>query len=141
MRLRRILGHNAFINDAETVSLRVGAIACDVARFETLAYMQHREALVEATTLYSDRFLADIAISEEGWIDWLGTKRRQLEDLAVDSIVRLAELHLQSRNAKDALAIAKRAVVINGLREDAHRLVIRAMAATGNKGLRAEALR
>lgn len=135
VRLRRVLGPNVLITDGETVSLQAGSIVCDVSRFETLVREQNCQALVEATKIYKDRFLAGLAISEEGWSDWLRTKRQQLEDLAVDAMVRLAEQYLRSRNAEDALASAKRAIAINGLREDAHRLAIRATAATGNRGL------
>lgn len=135
-RLRRILGQNVLLSDGETVRLQAGAIECDVARFKTLVVRRgNREALAKATELYTDRFFADIAISEEAWTDWLRTERQRLEDFAVDAMVGLAEQHLQSRDFKNALAAAKRAIAINGLREDAHCLAIRAVAETGNKGL------
>jgi TolB-like protein len=134
-RLRCILGPHAFITDGETVSLRTGVIECDVTRFETLVRARDREALIEATELYRDRFLADIVISEEAWTEWLRFESQKLEDLAVDALIALADQHLHSHKAEHALSAAKRAIAINGVREDAHRMVMRAMAATGNRGL------
>ena len=88
--------------------------------------------------LYRDCLLADIAIPEEAWTDWLGVQRQRLEGLALDAMVRLAEQEFQLGNDEPSLKAASRAIVINCLREDAHRLIIRALAAGGR---RADALK
>src|SRR5262249_24550967 len=53
-------------------------------------------------------------------------------------MVSLGEQELQAGNHEQALESASRAVAVNGLREDAHRLILKALAATGRK---AEALK
>jgi DNA-binding SARP family transcriptional activator len=135
VQLRRVLGQDAIVSDGDFISLRASAITSDVSQFEILAREHNREALIEATQFYRGRFLADLAITEEGWTDWLRTERQRLEDLAIEALIRLAEQHLELGNAKDALASAKRAISIEAFREDAHRLAMRAAAATGNRAL------
>ena len=137
-RLRRILGPDAFIVDGETVSLHADAIASDVAQFEALLRDGSREALNKAVGLYKERLLADIAIPEETWTEWLDVQRQRLEGLAADAMIKLGECELQSNNTEQALGPARRALEINNLREDAHRLVMRALAAGGR---RADALK
>jgi len=58
--------------------------------------------------------------------------------LALDAMIRHAEQELQSGSPKQALAAASKAIGFSSLREDAHRLVIRALAAAGR---RADALK
>ncbi len=53
-------------------------------------------------------------------------------------MIKIGEQGLQSGNPELALGVANRAIAINNLREDAHRLVIRALAASGR---RADALK
>ena len=133
-RLRRALGPSALISNGETVSLDPDAIVCDVTRFETLVEHGSRDALAEAVDLYRDRFLADIDIQQEAWTEWLDVQRNRLEGLALDAMIKLGECELQSGNAESALKVAHRALTANNLREDAHRLVIRALAASGRRG-------
>lgn len=102
------------------------------------AALRPRASLVKAIRLYKEAFLVDLAIAEEGWSDWAANERRRLEELAVDAMVQLGEMELSLGRARPALHAAHRALTINNLREDAHRLVLRAMAAAGR---RAEALK
>jgi TolB-like protein/DNA-binding SARP family transcriptional activator len=137
-RLRRVLGEDALITNGEVVSLQPGAIACDVGQFERHLAEGTRDALDAAVGLYRDCLLADIAIPEEAWSEWLGVQRQRLEGLALDAMVRLAEHELQAGNHEPALRAANRAIEISSLREDAHRLVMRVLAAGGR---RADALK
>jgi TolB-like protein/DNA-binding SARP family transcriptional activator len=137
-RLRRTIGPEALVVEGETVSLREGAVACDATRFETLLREGSREALAEAAGLYRDRFLADIVISEEAWTEWADAERQRLESLALDAMIALGDRELELGEHARALAAARRANAISSLREDAHRLAMRALAAGGR---RADALK
>jgi class 3 adenylate cyclase len=137
-RLRRVLGEGALIANGETVSLRSNTIASDVARFETLLRDGGRDALDAAVGLYRDSLLADIVIPEEGWSGWLNIHRQRFEGLALDAMVKLGEQELQLGHQEPALKVANRAIAISNLREDAHRLAIRALVASGR---RADALK
>jgi TolB-like protein len=137
-RLRRVLGEDTLISSGETISLKPGAFGSDVAQFEALVANGSREALAAAVGLYRDYLLADIAIPEEAWTDWLGVQRQRLEGLALDAMVKLGEQELEAGNHEQALRAANRAIAVSSLREDAHRLVMRAQAAGGR---RADALK
>ncbi len=132
------LGEDVVVADDVTVALRADMIVCDAQVFERLAAESSRNSLRQAVDLYRDAFLADVLISDEAWAEWLRTQRGRLEGLLVGALIRLAEIELQQNNPEQALELASKAIVIDNLREDAHRLAIRALAATGRK---AEALR
>ncbi len=137
-RLRRVLGEEALISSGETVSLQPGVIASDVARFEALLSDGSRDALNHAVGLYRGSLMADIAIPEEAWTEWIEAQRQRLEGLALDAMVKLGEQELEAGNHEPALSAANRAIAISGLREDAHRLIMRVLAAGGR---RADALK
>jgi TolB-like protein/DNA-binding SARP family transcriptional activator len=137
-RLRRSLGEDILFSSDESVALKPGAVACDVDRFESLVHEDSTEALRGAVALYAGEFLANVTIKEDSWVEWLATQRTKFETMAVGAMVRLAEKELELNRTEDALAAANQAVSIDRLREDAHRLVIRALVASGR---RAEALK
>ena len=109
-RLRRVLGEDALISNGEIGLPPPGVIACDVMRFEALIAEGSRSALDDAVDLYRGRLLADIAIPEEAWTEWLGAQRQRLEGLALDAMVKLGEQELEAGNHKHALKAANRAI-------------------------------
>jgi TolB-like protein/DNA-binding SARP family transcriptional activator/Flp pilus assembly protein TadD len=137
-RLRQALGPDALIGDGGEISLALGVIDCDAARLEALIREGSRAALAEVADLYKERLLADVAVAEEAWADWVAGERQRLEGLALDAMVRLGGIELATGHADKALETAHRALAINNLREDAHRLIVQALAAAGRK---AEALK
>jgi DNA-binding SARP family transcriptional activator len=132
-RLRRALSEDALVTAGESVSLQPGAIACDVARFEALLRDGSRKALIGAMGLYKGGLLADMEIPEEAWTEWVGAQRQRLEGLALDAMTKLGEQELQAGNLDHALNAANRAIAVNSLREDAHRLLMRVLAAQGRR--------
>ena len=137
-RVRQVMGEEVVIADDVTVALRADMIVCDAQVFERLTAESSRDSLRQAVDLYRDAFLADVSIPDEAWAEWLRTQRGRLEGLLVGALIRLAEIELQQNNPEQVLELASKAIAIDNLREDAHRLAIRALAATGRK---AEALR
>src|SRR5215813_5869739 len=137
-RLRRVLGQDVLLSDGEEVSLAPGAIACDATQLEMLVGQGTRTSLTGAVELYKSRLLVDIRIPEEAWSEWLDSERVRLEGIALDAMVRLGDFELQAGCSEQALVVANKAIAINNLREDAHRLAIRALAAAGR---RADALK
>ncbi|MBV8192700.1 MAG: AAA family ATPase [Alphaproteobacteria bacterium] len=137
-RLRRALGSDALIGGGDEISLAREVVDSDVARLEALNGEGTCVSLAAAALLYQAPLLSDLNIAEEAWNDWLGAERARLERLALDAMVRQAEQALQSDDAESAFKAAHRAISVNVLREDAHRIVLRALAATGRK---AEALK
>jgi class 3 adenylate cyclase len=137
-RLRRVLGDDALISTGESIALEPGVVTSDVMRFEALLGDGSREAVNEAIDLYRGSLLPDITIPEEAWTEWLDVQRRRLEDLALDAMIKFGEEELPLGNHRQALKAGNRAIAITSHREDAHRLVMRALAAGGR---RADALK
>jgi class 3 adenylate cyclase/DNA-binding SARP family transcriptional activator len=136
-RLRKVLGQNALESDGEVVSLNAASVSCDVRRFETLVREGSREALSAATDIYRGRLVDDVTVGEAGWNEWIAGERERLLELALGALVGLGEQELAAGRAEYALKAGQRAIALNNMREDAHRLVVQALAATGRK---AEAL-
>ena len=137
-RLRKVLGQDALAGEGEVVSLNPAAVLSDVSRFEALVRDGSRDALRAAAELYRGPLLDDVAVSEEGWSEWLTTERERLLELALAAMVSLGEQELAAGRAEHALKAGQRAIALNSMREDAHRLTVRALAAAGRK---AEALK
>ncbi|MFO1111332.1 MAG: BTAD domain-containing putative transcriptional regulator [Bradyrhizobium sp.] len=136
-RLRKVLGRNALEGDGEVVSLNAAIVSCDVRRFETLVREGSREALAAATNLYRGRLIDDVTVGEADWSEWIAGERERLLELAVGALVGLGGQELAAGRAEHALKAGQRAIALNNIREDAHRLVVQSLAATGR---RAEAL-
>ena len=132
-RLRRVLGPNVLVSRGESLSLDPNVIESDVVRFERLVLNGSRDALAKAVELYRGKFLADIAISEEAWTEWLDFQRERLGGMALEAMIKLGECELRSGDGESALRAAQRATNVDDLREDAHRLVIRALAGSGRR--------
>jgi TolB-like protein/DNA-binding SARP family transcriptional activator len=137
-KLRQILGPNALESDGEFVSLNAAVVLCDVGRFEALVREGGRDALSAAADLYRGRLVDDVGVSEEGWSDWLAVERERFQELALSAMVWLGKEELVAGRADLALQAGQRASALNNMREDAHRLIMQALSATGRK---AEALK
>src|SRR5215831_12104838 len=137
-RLRKVLGQNALEGDGEVVSLNPAAVVSDAGRFEALVRDGGCDSLNKAVELYRGPLVDDVAVSEEGWSEWLTAERERLLDLALGALLRLGEQELAAGRAEQAVTAGQRAIALNSMREDAHRLIVRALAAAGRK---AEALK
>lgn len=136
-RLRRVLG-DALVISRAGVALSPGIVESDLAEFEDGVGDADRARVEAALALYG-RGLADApTIEEDGWRDWLGTQRARLDALAIDARLRMGGLALARGETADAAAHARAAILLDAYREDAHRLLIEALA---REGRRAEALR
>jgi TolB-like protein/DNA-binding SARP family transcriptional activator len=131
-RLRRVLGKDALLGDEKEISL-APVVDCDATRLEALIGDGRRASLAEAAGLYRGRLLEDVALTEEAWAEWVTAERQRLESLAVDAMIRLADQELADDAPEAALQAALRAAAISSLREDAHRAIMRALAASGRK--------
>ncbi|WP_441234913.1 BTAD domain-containing putative transcriptional regulator [Bradyrhizobium sp. 930_D9_N1_4] len=137
-KLRQLLGHEALLSQGELVSLNSATFACDVAEFEALMREGDREALGAAADLYRGRFLDDVSIREDGWGEWLEAERTRLHELALNAMVELGKAEFAAGHIEQSLKAGQRAHTLNNFREDAHRLIVQALSATGRK---AEALK
>jgi TolB-like protein len=131
--LRRGLGEASIISDGHFISLAAGVVASDVARFEAAVRNGTRDALAAAAELHKGPLLADFDIAEDAWREWLTAARQRLQELALDAVIKFGEIELAAENVEAALRAADRAITENDMREDAHRLRMKALVASGRR--------
>jgi len=138
VRLRKAVGPDLLISNDNTLSLDSSLLESDIADAERLARTGTVDALQAAANLLQGGFLAGIDIREPLFEEWLTRERHRFGELSADVLVNLAALELEAGRASEALARATACISRNEFREDAHRLVMKALAALGR---RAEAVR
>jgi DNA-binding SARP family transcriptional activator len=137
-KLRQLLGFDAIENHGDFVCLNAARILCDVTQFEALVREGDRDSLSTATELYRGRFVDDISIREDDWGEWLAVERERIHELALNAMVELGKAEFAAGRLEHALRAGQRAHALSNFREDAHRLIVQALSATGRK---AEALK
>lgn len=132
-RLRKALGPDVILADDQSVQLAPGAIASDLAEFQSLMKSSAAEDLRRAATLIDGDLMAGIDLREEAWEEWLSSERRRCGNLACDVLERLGRMELVGGRPGEALRLAEDCIRRDIFREDAHRLAIGAFAALGRK--------
>jgi DNA-binding SARP family transcriptional activator/Tfp pilus assembly protein PilF len=134
--LRKLLGpggDEALSVAGDSVSLNPSAMRTDLAEFERLAGASEAEALAEAVRLYRGTLLEGFSIRDAGYMEWLDAERTRLQELAGAVHYRLAKHYKATGQYEDALAIARRLLELNPLREKAHRLIMRILAKSNDR--------
>ena len=122
---------SALLSDNIMVGLDPKRVAVDVRDFEDSAAGNDADALARATALYRGSFLEDLQIEEVGFQDWLTFERRHFDELAQDSLETLLELQLAVPATQAAIKTGQALLVLDPLREGAHRGLMQAYAAQG----------
>src|SRR5581483_11686083 len=122
--------------DRFSVGLNPAAVTTDVLEFER-ALQQSAQAdsaaertqlLAQAADLYQERLLPGY------YEDWIGIEQERLSGLFFEGVTRLIT-HLEARgDLSAALHYARRAVRADALREEAHKALMRLLAASGQPG-------
>jgi DNA-binding SARP family transcriptional activator/TolB-like protein len=107
----------------------------DVLDFLDLIEDGSLESLQEAVDHYTDDFLPGFELRSEGFDEWILRERDRLRAIAVDAYYRLTSLYAQADDWDAVIDIAGRTLRLDALREDAHRLLMRAYAQTGQRAL------
>lgn len=130
-RARKLLGPGAISGKQETITLEPGIVSSDRCRAEALARRGGIDAMRRLAELYEGDYLDGLDIPEPDWEDWVQGERRRFRELALDTMMRLGDSNLADKRFDEALSLGMRACEIDGYREDAHRLVMRAFAGLG----------
>lgn len=139
-RLKRTLpaAHQLIDSETDPVAL-IGSPWIDMVAFEARveAVLKRRE-----TPAYGDarRLRAALALYKGPFLDgvfseWALLERERLACLQLDALYALAQLEGAARNWAEALRAARLLCRLEPLREDGHRLLMRAYAETGNRAL------
>lgn len=115
--------------------LSTDGLALDVDAFERAALSEKPERLQEACALYRGEFLEGVESREPGFEEWLLSERYRLAELAAGALARLLDCQIETGDAEDAIATARRLVAIAPLDEPAHARLVELYAALGRREL------
>ena len=127
--IRRCLpDEDLLLADVHAVQFDPGAgLWLDVAEFESLLARPEPSRLRAAVALYRGDFMAGF------YDDWVLNERYRLETLFAEALACLM-LHLEAAgDHEEALAVGRRLLERDPLREDAHRLAMRALCRLGRR--------
>ena len=108
-------------------------IQVDVERVEELARSDRLDDLLGASRLFRDELLAGLAIRGEAFNDWLTIERQRLASQHSQLLERLANAQAVADDLPAAIDTARQLTMLDPLREEGHRLLIRHLAATGER--------
>jgi TolB-like protein len=121
----------ALVLEGDNVTLDPGAVGTDVAEFEALAASASAEDLRGAARLYEGDLLDGLAVRDPGFEDWVAAERARLREAAIGALGRL----VTELKGPEAIALGKRLVGLDPLREASHRALMQAYAGVGEKAL------
>jgi TolB-like protein/DNA-binding SARP family transcriptional activator len=127
-----------FVSMEDQIGLNEALLASDARAFQAAIMRGDPESLCEALDLYRGPLLAGERSPTAAFEDWLSGRRSELLEQVMKALLTLAEQHEAAGEHDPALALARRALTLDPLREDARRQVMRSLAALGQ---RAAALR
>ncbi len=120
------------LNPSNLIWIDIAAFEARAAAWQNIAPEQlgpaacHR--LAKAVATYNGDFLPRV---EE---DWAFLERQRLRTLYCDALYQLTAAYCHAENFIRAIVYGRRLCAIEPLREDVHRLLMRAYVATGNRG-------
>ncbi len=119
--------------DATLLSRRVAA--CESHAHRHLHTCQEcLDRLMEAQALYRGELLAGFAVSDSiGFEEWLALQRERLQQRVLLALYNLAEAYSERGESASAARFAARQIEIEPWREEAHRQLMRALAADGRR--------
>ena len=125
-------------SDGDVVRLDTDAIDVDALAFDHLVETSTKSSLERASELYRGELLASTNLRSQSYEEWLAHERHRLGGRLTEALTTLTRHQLDAGEATAAVATARRLAALNSLDEAAHRLVMTACAAAGQ---RTEALR
>ena len=118
--LRELLGSEALITSRETAAINPSLLESDANRFAALAQAGDSRAC----DLYEGELLAGLESGSDVFEQWLRTERQRLGDLAAQLVIQLAAAPAVP-NLGNAVALARRLLDHDRLREPLHRALMR----------------
>jgi DNA-binding SARP family transcriptional activator len=118
---------------ADVLAFRDQVAACEALAPSTPGDPVYEEKLTRAAELYTGEFLHGFDVNSGPFEDWVLMQREALQLEALDVLERLVTLHQGRGDHERALIWARRQVALEPWREQAHRHVMRALAALGQR--------
>jgi DNA-binding SARP family transcriptional activator len=119
------------ITDRETVCIDPSAVEVDTVTFERLLEEDTDEALAKAAGLYRGDLLDGFDVRDAAFDEWLRPERERFRERAVAALSQLVE----RKTGDEAIALARRLMLLDPLIEATHRTLMRLYVEAGNRRL------
>ena len=126
-----VTGASLLVADDQRVELAHGRMEIDAVSIASLAKTNEAAALRRAADLYQGEFLADGAVGDPMFEDWLAGERSRFRDLMTSILDRLLTLEPPA----ERIVLAKRLLALNPLREASHLSLMNAYADSGERSM------
>ena len=125
------IGANLLIADDQRVELARDTMEIDAVSIVSLSKTNEVTALRRAANLYQGEFLADGEARDPMFEEWLASERSRFRDLMISIFDRL----LTHEPAVEHVALAKRLLALDPLREASHLYLMNAYADSGERSM------
>lgn len=115
--------------EADRLRLEADSVECDLHRFDTLL----TDRPLQAAELYGGDLLEGFELAEQAFVDWLTPRRSHYRALVVEALLAAAAAAAEARDHETGIPAARRLVALEPLDERARRLLMRALAESGNR--------
>ncbi|MCB1379465.1 MAG: tetratricopeptide repeat protein [Alphaproteobacteria bacterium] len=132
--LRRELGgwgESVILSDDQSLALNPASVSTDICEFNALQSRRDLASLRRASAINSGDLLADLAITDPLFRDWLDAARREFRTLREDVLEKLCQIDAGEPKIEAARAL----VALDPMRESAHRHLMMALADVGETAL------
>ena len=124
-------GANLLVADDQRVELARGTMDIDAVSIVSLSKSNDVLSLRRAANLYQGEFLADGEVSDPLFEEWLAGERSRFRDLMISIFDRLLTLE----PVAERVALAKRLLALDPLREASHLFLMNAYADSGERSM------
>ena len=125
------VGPNVLVIDDQRVALARDAFEADAVLIVSLSQSTEIQSLRHAVNLYQGEFLAEASVNDPVFEEWLGNERSRTRDLMISIFDKLLPLV----PAVERVALAKRLLALDSLREASHLSLMNAYADSGERSL------
>ncbi len=122
------------LSEGDQIALRLNGIVLDVAQFEELVAQSSTASRERALALYRGDLLDGFSLKEEAFEEWVAGERMRLRLLAIGGLEKLVADYRSEGDLSRCLQSVMRLLVLDPLREDMHRELMRTHAAQGCLG-------
>ena len=119
--------------DGDTLALNAAEFDVDVRSFERLAAEDSPQSLERAAALYTGDLLDGLNVRAEPFEAWRAGEEARLRNLACDVLSRLAAGYAERGEIERAIQADERLLVLDPLREDGHRALMRLYEEAGQR--------
>jgi TolB-like protein/DNA-binding SARP family transcriptional activator/predicted Zn-dependent protease len=129
--IRSALCSGVLAAERDTLALLPGNLSTDVDRLAAAGTGSIPDQQLDA--MLRSQFLDGVASPSEAFDDWLAFERARCRGLAQSAAQKAIAAHEQAGRLDEAILLAKRLVALDPLREQSYRLLMRLLAASGER--------